>query len=554
MAYDTLVKNAQIVDGTGKNKAYGGSVAIQNGRIAAVGKVSGEAKRVIDAMGQVVAPGFIDAHTHYDAQLLWDPSIDPACKHGITTILMGNCGFTLAPVKREDQDYILGLFSATEEVPKSALLQHAPLAWESFAEYLSFVEKSALGVNVLTQVGHSAMRHYVMGKSSLERAATSGEIAAMVRLAEEAMDAGAAGVSSSFSPSHIDEFGGHIPSFYSAEAEMEALAAAVRRKGKRLVSINPRSKREGLTEQDQAFLSRLAEVSGAVVSWNDFGARAPRWEETLTFMEREIERGNKVYVVARCQPAEMRFSLDKMSPLYSGSQPWIEYCRLDHAAKMAALADPGWRARLSEYWNPVLRYLQIAIIEKASSPSTRALTGRRLPDVAQERGVGLIDALFDVAREDNLATFFLLRSEAASDESEAERILKSPATLVGISDGGAHLQTFAGADYPTYFLKHWVREKGTFTLEEGVAALTSEAADFIGLTDRGTLAVGKAADLVIFDPERVEPASLETLDFPGGGVRLAKQARGIPWVIVNGVPIVESGDPTGAVPGRLLRS
>jgi N-acyl-D-aspartate/D-glutamate deacylase len=554
MAYDTLVKNALIVDGTGKNKAYGGSVAIQGGRIAAVGKVSGEAKRVIDAKGQVVAPGFIDAHTHYDAQLLWDPSIDPACKHGVTTILMGNCGFTLAPVKREDQDYILGLFSATEEVPKSALLRHAPLAWESFAEYLSFVEKSALGVNVLTQVGHSAVRHYVMGKSSLERVATGDEIAAMVRLAEEAMDAGAAGVSSSFSPSHIDEFGGHIPSFFSAEAEMEALAAAVRRKGKRLVSINPRSKREGLTEKDQAFLSKLAEVSGAVVSWNDFGSRAPRWQETLAFMEREIERGRKVYVVARCQPAEMRFSLDKLSPLYSGSQPWIEYCRLDHAAKLAALADPGWRARLSEYWNGVLRFLQIAIIEKASSPSTRALTGRRLPEVAQERGIGLIDALFDIAREDNLETFFLLRSEAATDESEAERILKSPATLVGISDGGAHLQTFAGADYPTYFLKHWVREKGTFTLEEGVAALTSEAADFIGLTDRGTLDVGKAADLVIFDPERVEPASLETLDFPGGGVRLAKQARGIPWVIVNGVPIVENGEPTGAVPGRLLRS
>jgi N-acyl-D-aspartate/D-glutamate deacylase len=552
MTFDLLVKNALIVDGTGA-KAYPGDVAVEGGRIAAVGKVEGEAWRTIDAGGQVVAPGFIDAHTHYDGQLLWDPGVDPATSHGITTILMGNCGFTLAPVRPSDQDYLLGVFSATEEVPKSALLRHAPLAWESFPQYMSFLEKSALGVNVVTQVGHSAMRVYVMGKDALEREATEAEVAEMVRLAEEAMDAGAAGVSSSFSPAHVDEDGEHVPSFQSAEGEMEALAAAVRRKGKRLVSINPRSKREGLTKQDQAFLVRLAETSGAVVSWNDFGARAPRWEETLAFMEGELDRGNQIYVVARCQPAETRFTLNRLSPLFSGSKTWLEYCRLDDAAKLAALGDPAWRARLAEYWNSV-GYLQIAVIEKVASLKLQALVGRRLVEVAEERGVGVVDAMFDVAREDGLEAIFLLRTETAGDEADAERILKSPATLVGISDGGAHLQTFSGADYPTYFLQHWVREKRAFTLEEGVAALTARVADFVGLADRGVIEVGKAADLTVFDPERIGPEALEVLDFPGGGQRLAKRARGVAWVIVNGVPIMEDGRPTGAIPGRLIRA
>lgn len=220
---------------------------------------------------------------------------------------------------------------------------------------------------------------------------------------------------------------------------------------------------------------------------------------------------------------------------------------------MAAMADPKWRARLAEYWNN-FPYLSLASVEKAASPANAAYEGRYLTDIAKERGQSPVDAMFDIALEDKLETIFLLQEAAKEDESEAQRLLRSPAVLVGISDGGAHLQTFSGADFPTYFLKHWVRETGTFTLEQGVAALTSEPAAFIGLTDRGTIEVGKAADLVIFDPDNVEPASLETLEFPGGGVRLAKRARAIPYVIVNGVPIIENGEPSGAVPGELLRA
>ena len=342
MAYDLIVKDALIVDGTGK-KAFTGDVAVQDGSIVAVGKVDGEATRTIEAGGQVVAPGFIDADTHYDAQLLWDPTANPSTAHGVTTVLMGNCGYTLAPVRAEDQDYLMGLFSAAEEVPKGALQRFAPFSWQTFPDYLAWLQRSPLGLNVITQVGHSAVRRFVMGQEALERTATDEEIADMVRIVEEAMDAGAAGVSTSQAPHQVGELGEHIPSYFATEAENEALAAAVRRKGKRLVSINPRSKRDGLSEEDRVFLSKLAEISGAVVSWNDFGMGTPSWETSLEYMESELERGHEIYAIARRQKPETRFTLKKISAIFAISEAWLDYSRLDPSDKIEALSDPEWR-------------------------------------------------------------------------------------------------------------------------------------------------------------------------------------------------------------------
>jgi N-acyl-D-amino-acid deacylase len=553
MTYDVVVKDALIVDGTGK-KAYGGDIAVQDGRIAAVGEVSGSAARTIDAGGQVVAPGFIDAHTHYDAQLMWDPTANPSTSHGVTTVLMGNCGYTLAPVRAEDQDYLMGVFSAAEEVPKKALQLFAPFAWETFPDYLASLRRSKLGLNVVSQIGHSALRRYVMGGAVLERAATEEDIAAMVRLVEEAMDAGAAGLSTSQAPHQVDENGDHIPSYFATEAETGALAAAVRRKGKRLVSVNPRSKREGLSDEDKAYLVRLAELSRGVVSWNDFGVMTPKWEESLEFMEAQQARGHQIYAVARCQRPETRFTLKKLSAIFAADENWLEYARRDKPGMLAALADPAWRSRLAAFWEKA-PFMKMASVEKGANPGTVALEGRLLDEIAAERGCSAAEAMFDTALADDLQTFFRISAPVTQDESRLERILKSPATLVGISDAGAHLQTFAGGDYTSYFLGHWVREKGTFTLEQGVAALTSRVADFLGLTDRGTLEVGKAADLTIFDPDTVEPLPLQTLDdIPGGGTRMTKGAKSINWVIVGGDTIIEDGKPTDATPGRVLAS
>jgi N-acyl-D-amino-acid deacylase len=551
MTYDVVVKDARIVDGTGK-KAYGGDIAVADGQIVAVGQVSGDATRTINTDGQVVAPGFIDAHTHYDAQLMWDPSANPSSSHGVTTVLMGNCGYTLAPVRAADQDYLMGVFSAAEEVPKAALQRFAPFGWETFPDYLTALRRSPLGVNVVSQIGHSALRRYVMGEAALDRAATEEEIAAMVKVAEEAMDAGAAGISTSQAPHQVGEHGEHIPSYFATDAETEALAAAVRRKNKRLMSVNPRSKREGLSAEDKALMVRLAEISGANVSWNDFGVLTPDWETSLEFMEDEVKRGHPIYAVARCQRPETRFTLKKLSAIFAAAEPWLEYSRLDIHEKLAALGDPSWRARLGAFWGSAA-FMKLASVEKGASPATAALDGRLLDDIAAERGISAPEVMFDVALQDKLQTFFRISAPVSQDESKLERILKSPATLVGISDAGAHLQTFAGGDYTSYFLAHWVREKSSFTLEDGVAALTSRVAGFLGLTDRGTLEPGKVADLVIFDADTVEPLPLQTLDdIPGGGTRMTKGAHGISWVIVGGQPIIENGAPTGATPGRVL--
>jgi N-acyl-D-aspartate/D-glutamate deacylase len=550
MAYDVVVKDALIVDGTRK-PAYRGDVGIKDGHIAAVGTVDDSAARTIDADGQVVAPGFIDAHTHYDAQLLWDPSANPSTAHGITTILTGNCGYTLAPVHPDDQDYLMGLFAAAEEIPKKALQLFAPFGWQTFPEYLDAMQ-GRIGVNVLSQVGHSAVRRFVMGEAALERPATDDEIGSMVAIVEAAMDAGAVGISSSQAPHQRGELGEHIPSFFADGAETRALAEAVQRKRKRLLSINPATKRDGLSEDDRALLVELAEISGAVVSWNDFGMGTPNGDSVLEFMEAELERGHEIYAVARCQRPETRFTLKKLSAIFANSEPWVELSRMDPPDKLAALADADWRARLGEFWGTA-KFMVNTSVEKAATPATAPLEGRFLVDIAEERGVSPSEVMFDVALEDKLETFFRIAGPVNVDESRLERILKSPATLVGISDGGAHLQTFAGGDYTSYFLAHWVRDKGAFTLEEGVAALTSRIAQFLGLRDRGTLEVGQAADVVVFDPDTIEPLSLHTLDdIPGGGTRMTKNARGIPWVLVNGEPVVEDGQPTAAVPGTVL--
>lgn len=551
MTYDVVIRGGRIVDGTGA-PAFDGDLAISDGRIAAVGHVDGPADRTIDASGLVVAPGFIDAHTHYDAQLLWDPTASPSTAHGITTVLTGNCGYTLAPVQPDDEDYLMGLFAAAEEIPKQALQLFAPLGWETFPEYLDAME-GRLGVNILTQIGHSAVRRYVMGADALERAATEDEVAAMVAIVEAAIDAGAAGLSSSQAPHQRGELGEHIPSYHAGSAELRALAEAVKRKGARLLSINPATKRSGIDEDDQALLAELADLSGAVVSWNDLGMGTPNGDEVLEFMEAQLEGGRQIYAVARCQRAETRFTLKKLSAVFASSESWIDLSKLSPEDKLTALADPEWRASLAEFWDTAT-FLANASVEKATSAETKPLEGRLLEEIAEERGTTAAEVMFDVALADRLETFFRITGPVNVDESRLERILKSPATLVGISDGGAHLQTFAGGDYTSYFLAHWVREKQAFTIEEGVAALTSRVAEFLGLTDRGTLEQGRSADIVIFDPDTVEPLALQTVDdIPGGGTRMTKAAQGIPWVLVNGELVVEDGTPNTAVPGAVLR-
>jgi N-acyl-D-aspartate/D-glutamate deacylase len=554
MAYDLVIKGGLIVDGSGRPAAPG-EVAVADGRIAAVGKVDGTARRTIDAEGRAVSPGFVDVHTHYDAQLCWDAHATPSCFHGVTSVLIGNCGFTLAPCRPGGRDYLTGLFSSAEQVSKETLNAGVPFDWESYPDFLRWLERRGLGVNVMAQIGHSALRDYVMGEAALERAATEDEARRMAQLVEEAVAAGAMGFTTSQAPHQVDDLGRHIPTFHAGDEEVIALAEALKRQGKGIIGFNPRTKIADFNRQDRDFMVKLTEISGGMISWNDLSERptAPGlWRDLLDYMEGEIKRGHPVYAVARCQPNNLRFDLHDLPALFNNLRPWVEFYRSPDDAKRATLRDPEGRERLVRALDGH-PFFHLAGVQRGATDETRALVGRKLTEIGAERGVNPAEALLDIALADDLKTVFAFFGFSGANEEAAEAILKSPATLVGISDAGAHVHTFATFDYATYFLEHWMREKGAFTLEEAVRELTSYPARVFGLTDRGRLAPGLAADITIFDPQTVAPLDVEIRnDLPGGGTRTFKEVQGLPWVIVNGEPIVENGALTGAKPGKVL--
>ncbi len=556
MAYDLIVKDGLIVDGSG-GASYRGDVAIEGGRIAAVGRVEDTARRTIDAAGLVVSPGFVDVHTHYDAQLAWDPHATPSCTHGVTTVLIGNCGYTLAPVRPRDRDYLISMFSTVEQIPRDTMLSGVPFEWESHGDYLSWLERRGLGVNVIPQIGHSAVRAYVMGDAAAERAATPDEVASMASIVEEAILNGAAGFTTSQAPHHVDEWGRHIPSYFADDNEVEAMADVVRKLGRGMVNLNPGSKSTGFTQRDKDFMVRLSQVSGAAVSFNDFGPRKGRpeeWREMLRYMEDGIAGGNPIYAIARCQPTDLRFNLQLPGVRLSTLDGWIDFYHMgSDDEKLRAIQEPAFRERLARSLVAGGYQVDRMMIVETSSPQNAGYVGRYLTEIGAERGVGPVEALLDIGVLDRLETQFAFMGISGDNEAALEEILKSPATIVGISDGGAHLQTFPTCEYTTHFLKRWVGEKETFSLEEGVRELTSRPAQLFGLTDRGRLAPGQAADIAIFDRDAVGPGPMEMLhDLPGGGARIVKRAEGMKWVLVNGEPLVENGEVTGAMAGRIV--
>ncbi len=548
MPYDLLIKNARIIDGSGGPSSHG-NVAVTGGRIAGLGRADGQAQRVIDAHGLAVSPGFIDMHTHYDAQLAWDPLCTPSCYHGTTSVVMGNCGYALSPVRPADRDYVMGMFSSVEGVSKHTLISGLPWAWETQADYFAWLRQRGLGINVAPQVGHSAVRRYVLGAQAHERLATADEVAAMKSLVRQGMEAGAIGFSTSRVAHQKGEHGEPIPSFMAAEDEMFTLAGVLREMGRGIIGINPRTKAKDFNQEDRDQLFRLAKATGRVVNWNEFNQRweyPDQWLSLLDYMEDAQRQGAQVYAVMRCQRMDLHFNLRHLHAAFS-SPIWRAFVSLSDEEKLRRLADPASRAGMPL---PRLEHIGVAV---AALPKNRALDGRLLVDAARERGLDPTALFLDLAREEALDTEFAFFGVTNGDEAAVERMLRSPATITGISDAGAHLHSMCGVDYPTYFLSRWVREKGAFSLEQGVAGLTSAPAKVAGLRDRGVLCLGAAADLCIFDPGAIAPEPLEVWkDLPGGETRHVKRARGIEWVIVNGEPVVQKGAPTGALPGKLL--
>lgn len=555
--HDLVIRGGRVVDGTGQPATLA-DVAVDDGRIAAVGTVSEGGRQEIDATGKVVCPGFVDIHTHYDAQLLWDTTASPSVQHGVTTVIGGNCGFSIAPLGPGDEDYVQAMMAVVEGIPREALVGGGPWSWRSFAEFLERVD-AGLSVNAGFLVGHSTVRRVVMGDRATWDEATPAQLAAMVALVEASLDGGALGFSSSLGEGHLDGDHRPVPSSSASFAELVALAGALRdHEGTTLEfipSIGP------IPDDRMELMADMSLAADRPLNWNLLGSLASEeiWQQQLRASD--VAAGKGAHVVALALPDMMRMRSNTLLP---GLPGWRDVMALDAAGRRAAAADPDTRSTLRAGAEKVASraigvLTDFAMMEVADGDSE--WVGRSLGDIARARGTDVVDVLIDVILPDDLTLYVVLPSLVPSlgrtDEGWAARVAvwKDPRVMLGGSDAGAHLDLMCHANYPTRVLGEVVRERELLTVEEAVEMMTDRPARHYGLCDRGRIEPGWHADLVVFDPSTVAsgPAQL-VADLPGGGERLVAGSVGVDHVWVAGVEVVVDGTATTARPGRVLRS
>ena len=556
---DLVIRGAALCDGTGRAAAPG-DLAVAGDRIIALGRVPERGTREVDGTGLVLAPGFIDLHTHYDCQLFWDPFATPSPWHGVTTVVTGNCGFTIAPCRPEDRETLMQLLLFVEGMPLETLRAGIRWAWDDFAGYLDALERLGPGVNVVPFVGHSAVRFRVMGRAAVERAATPEERARMAALVREALAAGAIGWSTSLSPTHFFGDGTPAPSRLADAEELLELAAALRPLERGVIEVAPRSTigPPGDKLEEQRFFARLAEASGKLVSWaplldNPF---APGSAATLLAEAAELQAaGRTVVPQVGCRPLEVRFDFAEPAFYLENNPVWRPLMAKPRDERRQLFADPGFRGELARhsFVAGLAPSWERLVCRMPQSAATRAWQDRSVAEIAAARGVAAVDAFCDLVLEDDLRAQWgvVLMNH---DEAAVGELLRHPAGLLALSDAGAHVDTLCDQGFTTHLLGHWVRELGALELEEAVRLLTVVPAERYGIRGRGRLAPGYAADLVLFDPTRVATRPTEMVhDLPRGQRRLLQGADGVEWVVVNGVPVVERGVPTERRPGRVLR-
>jgi N-acyl-D-aspartate/D-glutamate deacylase len=558
VAFDLLIKNGYIIDGSGM-PAFHGDVAVAGGKIIELGRLSASAKRVIDVDGLAVAPGFIDNHCHYDAQVSWDPLCTFSCDHGATTVIIGNCSLTLAPVKPPDRERLAGMLSYVEAIPMQVLQAGVLWNWESFPDYMCAIGQR-LGVNVGTLIGHSAVRLYAMGEEChQQRAATEAELETMRRLVREAIAAGALGLSLTRNMNHYDIKGNRIPAASAPESELFALADVLREVGTGVIQCgggtNP--------EMKDRLMSRLSEASGRRVVYNTLSeqARSPgKWRDHLAVVEEAGRQG--IRAVPLCSPSSImqRFTM-KNCQVFRSMPTWLPILQASDAEKLRAYADPATRDKLRAAIDAppspdatFSRRWDLMWVEETHFAKNRALQGQSIEAIARAQGKPPLDVFLELAVEEELNTVFIL-GEINTDTEAVGQMLRSPYAVVGLSDGGAHVQFHSNVGNSTRLLGYWVRDKGIMTLEQAVRRLTFDSATAFGIYDRGLLQPGMAADLVIFDPDTVNAGAEDIVhDFPSNGWRIREVAEGIYCTIVNGRVLLEGGKHVGAYPGRVLRN
>jgi N-acyl-D-aspartate/D-glutamate deacylase len=560
MEFDLILRGARVIDGCGL-PGFTADVAIRGDRIARIGRIDAPARRVWNADGLVLAPGFIDVHTHYDVQLDWDPLATPSAWHGVTTVLAGDCGFTVAPARPHDVDWLAGMLTRVEGMSRAALAAGWRFGGGGFADYWGRLD-GKLGVNVGSYVGHSAVRRYAMGEAASERAATPAEIALMQELLRQGMREGAVGFSTSQVEVHRGEDGRPVPSNFAAPEEIVALCAVLAEFDRGAIEIIPRSFTEGYDEADRALLLAMYRASGKPVEVSPLTPSSTHplgWQRKLDWLREVNAQGARLYPMASINKLEAHLRLCDTF-LFDEIPLWREILCLPDPQRLAALRDPGTRKQMAEELaDSGRRAFTIDVaglrVEEATLPANAALVGRGVEELARERGQTPLDCFLDLSVSENLRmNFESTTMERASDfiAGMNRTALAEPWVMPGSSDGGAHLASFCGADYSTRLITDWV--PGSLTLEQAIHRLTGMPAMVHGIVDRGFVRVGARADLVLFDPTRLRAGKAHLVeDFPGPSARYVIDAEGYEGVIVNGVPVMEKGAATGALPGVVLK-
>jgi N-acyl-D-aspartate/D-glutamate deacylase len=553
--FDVVIRGGTLVDGTGAPRRRG-DLGIRGGRIAALGDVRGSATRTVDADGCVIAPGFVDIHTHYDAQVFWDRMLTISPWHGVTSVVVGNCGFGVAPTRPAHRELVLRTLENVEGMSLDALQAGLGAEWpfETFPQFLDAIERRGTAINVGALIGHTPLRLYVMGEEATERAATSDEIAAMRRIVDDALAAGALGFATSKSPTHVGFAGRPVPSRAASIDEITTLAGALSKVGRGVLQA---------TIGPELLLHELADVhraTGRTVTWtallSDIGGPGGH-RPFLAQTEQQHRDGIAVVPQVACRPLRFEFQWKAPFPFESMSIFKPVSAAEGREAKARIYADPAFRAafrdrsahpRLAPLWTTM---------EISMCPSEPPLEGRLATEVAAERGRHVVDLVLDLALASELEARFRI-AVMNTDEEAVGELLRHPATVLGLSDAGAHASQLCDACFSTHLLGHWTRAKGVLTIEEAVRMLTLRPAEVFGIAGRGRLAEGLAADVTVFDPATVGCSPLRRVrDLPAGADRLVADATGIRAVLVNGIIIREDGrdrvDPDGDLPGRVLR-
>lgn len=558
MAVDLIIKNGTIVDGTGAAK-FIGDIAVDKGRITAVGKVSETARETVDAAGLTVSPGFIDPHTHYDAQISWDPLLNSSSEHGVTTILLGNCGVGVAPCRPEHREMVMQDLINVEGMSEKVLKAGIQWEWESFNDYLSLARSQPAAMNRAFLIALSPVRTYVMGPDASERAATPEETKKITDIVSQAMKAGASGFSSTNNRSHVGYQGKAFAARMTSKDEYRACCKVLKDAGRGVIQIALTNRFASIADDELELLDLLLTESGRKVSWisllNDPN-KPNGCKEVLDKAGPLLARGAAPQMLLRSMLRE--FTLQKPYPFLEINVAASRIFNRSLEEQKAAYRDPAFRnafrAELAE-GRRFTGHPPKVIVCKVDNPALRKYDTKLIGEIAAERGADPVDTFFDVALEDNLGTLFAYE-RGNNDQNQIAAMLKDSRTMIGLADGGAHVDMLYEAGYPTYLLSHWVRDRKVLTIEHAVQRMTSEVADFFGFTDRGRIKPGQAADLVLFDADRIGSAERGAFvyDLPSGGGRLHAKAEGIHRIMVNGQTTYQDGKPTGARPGAHVQN